>query len=468
MRNLARLANRLYNTALLIEPAKADALDAVFRAALEQRWEKPVEAEQPPMDLVLAATPFQRTRAGYMRSDNGIALIQALGPLVQRGAGIDAWSGGFESYENLSKQLRAAQTDPMVRGIVFEIDSPGGEASGVAALASQIRDTANEKPVLAHANEFAFSAAYWLAAAADELYAPASGMVGSVGVILLHVDQSQMNAKRGLDVTHIHAGARKADFSPHQPLSDEALGRAQAMVDRLYGQFVAAVATARGIDERVVRDTEAGLLNPDEAEDLGMVDGTASLDETVQRLTELIREPSSSKRDRRAAVSAHLEGDAAMSSTTTGKPAAAPAQEPAATFTQADLDKARAEGAAQGKKDAEGEAQANAAKAAQAAAEDAAKTRVAAILSCDEAKERPTLSKHIALKTSMSVEDGRAMLAASPKESAGNALAAAMPANPAIGAEAGAEAPKLAVPNANSIYTSMQDQRLRVINGGAK
>lgn len=124
-------------------------------------------------------------------------------------------------------------------------------------------------------------------------------------------------------------------------------------------------------------------------------------------------------------------------SSTTGKPAAAPAQEPAANFTQADLDRARAEGAAQGKKDAEVEAQAAAAKAAQATAEEAAKARVAAILSCDEAKERPTLSKHIALKTSMSVDEAKEMLAASPKEAAGNPLANAMPPNPKIGADRG-------------------------------
>ena len=80
----------------------------------------------------------------------------------------------------MGKQLAAARADPMVRGILLELDSPGGEASGIQDFARALRTTSQEKPVIAHANEMAFSAAYWIASAAEELYAPASGMVGSV------------------------------------------------------------------------------------------------------------------------------------------------------------------------------------------------------------------------------------------------------------------------------------------------
>src|SRR6185369_6520362 len=128
-------------------------------------------------------------------------------------------------------------------------------------------------------------------------FVPKSGMVGSVGVIMLHVDQSGANAKRGLDVTHITAGARKADFSPHAPLSDAALNAAQAMVDRLYGQFVDGVAASRGISPDVVRGTEAGLLNPDQALELGMIDAIGTIGDAMQRLHTIMQNPTTKRRN---------------------------------------------------------------------------------------------------------------------------------------------------------------------------
>lgn len=429
-----RLAERLYSSALLITPDKADAIERVFRAHLEGRaGELPkFETAAPPQLLAVAGQTFTRQRSGYLRSDSGIALIQIVGSLMQRSAGLDAMSG-IESYANIAEQLKAAVADPQVRGILLEIDSPGGEGNGVAGLAELISAAAAEKPVIAQANEIAFSAAYWLAAAAGELYVPATGMVGSIGVIMLHVDQSRANEKKGLEVTHITAGARKADFSPHQPLSESALGNAQAMVDRLYGQFVGAVADARGVSADTVRGTEAGLLNPDQALELGLVNGIATLDQSMQRLADLMRDPSKRKSYGRAAVSAQSTMET-LDMSTPDKPAAATAQ-PAA-FTQAQLDAARAEGLAQGKKEATTEAQATATAATQASAADAAKARIKAIMTCDAAAKRQKLAAHIAYDTDLAPDAAATMLAASAEEAVTtptNALAAAMPKNPAVG-----------------------------------
>ncbi len=464
MRNLARLSQRLYNAPLLIAPEKADVIDGVFRAALEQRYEKP-EAETPVSEMMLAATLFTRTRAGYMRSDGGIALIQILGPLVQRGAsGMDAMSGGFESYENLGKQLTAARADLMVRGILIEFDSPGGEANGVMDLALAIAAADQEKPVVAHANEFAFSAAYWLASSAGELYVPKTGMVGSVGVIMLHVDQSRMNDKRGLDVTHIHAGARKADFSPHQPLSETAMGNAQAMVDRLYGQFVDHVAGARQIDAQTVRDTEAGLLNPEQALAIGMIDGIGTIDEAMLRLNLLMNDATKRKQYGSAAASARLSStaqpsgkDEIMSDATKG---AAPTQ--SAAITPEQLADARSAGLAEGKTEG-----------AKAAAE-AERARVAGIMTHAEAAGRGKLAEHLAFKTSMSVDEAAAMLAAAPKEAAAaaaptNLLAAAMAKvpNPKVGADVSeGEKAKVAPPNPATVYAFRRECVQKARNGG--
>lgn len=443
-----RLASRLYNCPLLITPEKAEVIERVFRAHLDGTVAElpPYDAKARPEILTQTSTTFTRQRGGYMRSDSGVALIQVVGSLVQRATPGPSMSS--ESYENIGAQVQAALNDPQVRGILLELDSPGGEAAGVAALAENILAASESVPVVAHANEMAFSAAYWLAASAEELYVPKTGMVGSVGVIMLHVDQSQANAKRGLAVTHITAGARKADFSSHQPLSETALANAQAIVDRLYGQFVGHVAQARGISPDVVRGTEAGLLNPDQAVELGMVTGVATLDGSLQRLHTLMNDRTQRKQYGSAAMSARLSSTAQpdkeqdMSDATKG---AAPPQ--AAAITPEQLASATATAAADAAK----------------AAKDAERARISGITGHAEAAGREKLAAHFAHNTDMSVDDAAKALAAAPKESAAapaNLLAAAMAKvpNPKVGAEADeGERAKATPPNPAAVYAFRRD-----------
>ena len=126
-------------------------------------------------------------------------------------------------------------------------------------LADRIRAATREKPVWAVANDRAFSAAYALAAAADEVFVTRTGGVGSIGVIAMHADQSRKDEQDGYRFTAIYAGQHKNDFSPHAPLSDDARAALQAEVDRLYGIFTESVATHRGLTVEAVRGTEARL-----------------------------------------------------------------------------------------------------------------------------------------------------------------------------------------------------------------
>lgn len=425
-----RLAERIYNTPLLIAAEKAEVIESVFRAHLDGTAKDlpKFESVARPDILTQTAMTFTRQRAGYMRSDNGVAMIQVIGSLAQRTSGLDAMSG-MESYTNIAAQLQAALSDPMVRGILLEIDSPGGEANGVAGLAAEIRAADALKPVVAHANEIAFSAAYWLAASAGELYVPKTGMVGSVGVIMLHVDQSRMNEKRGLEVTHITAGARKADFSPHNPLSDTALNNAQAMVDRLYGQFVDDVAQARGIESDAVRATEAGLLDPDQAMANGMIDGIATMDVALQRLSVLMGDVTKRKNYGRAAADAQIaqEHDMDPKQTAAAASSAAITPEQLAAAEAKSFDAGKASGLAEAK---------TAADMAATDAGKAASARIKAITEGTAGKDHPALAKKLAFDTTMSAVDAESVMAGVPKEVSGNALDAALRGlNPKVGAD---------------------------------
>jgi signal peptide peptidase SppA len=340
--------------------------------------------------------------------------------------------------------IEAALADYRAHAIVLDIDSPGGEASGVAELARSIRAANDAKPVYAVANEAAFSAAYWIASAAQRLLVPASGMVGSVGVIALHVDQSIADAKRGLVYTPVFAGARKNDFTSHEPLSAEARAGMQAIVDRLYVQFVDAVASNRGMASQAVRDTEAGIIDAEAAVVLGMADGVGTLGDAVRMARDASRSGARGVSQRAAAI-AEIDTEGKNSMTIETKPAATFTAEHVATERAAGV----VEGIAQGRKEG-------------ATAERA---RVRSILECEAAKDRPSLANHLAFGSDMTPEDAAAMLAKAGVEvpapaaaTATNVLAEHMGriANPRVGPDAGdADAPKRARIDTRAIYDTL-------------
>lgn len=453
-----RLARNLFNVPLLVTPERAAEIERAFRAhedGLPALLAPPIEVA-PRQELL--APGHQRADAGYIRTEQDVAIIEIVGTLVQRGDSMDAASG-LVGYNRIANQLHAAVNDPRVLAIMLEIDSPGGEANGVIDLAGKIRAAAARKPVAASANERAYSGAMWLASAASSLTAPSTAMVGSIGVVMLHVDQSQRDAKQGLVYTPIFAGQRKVDFSSHAPLSDAAYQVAQEEVDRLYEMFTSAIADMRGIDQQTVIDTEAGLLNAHKALSLGLIDGVQSFEEALASLAQQGRDARHGMRaaanppailPELAALSARAreinhEGDINMEPT-----------KPAAQVTAAELQSAvtnamvaGAASAATAQRDAEAMARADAEaktaiknEGAKAGAESE-RARINAILTHKESEGRRAQAEHLAFKTAMTVEDAAALMAASAKDGAAkptNAFAAHMDAlgNPKLASDAAA------------------------------
>lgn len=271
------LASRLFGTPLLIHRPKLD----VILSVVGQRIGMADVPAMPMMDLAA----FQRPPLAA--SPEGIAVIPIHGSLVKRSLGMEAASG-LTSYGEIATMLDAALADPQVSGILLDIDSPGGEASGSFELARRVREVAAQKPVWAVANDAAYSAAYAIAVSAQRLFVTETGGVGSIGVIALHVDQSVKDAKEGYRYTAITAGAHKNDYSPHEPLSDAAKTELQGEVDRLYAIFTQHVAAMRDLDLDAVRATEAGLFFGSNAVTQGLADGVQTLEATLSQFHQFL------------------------------------------------------------------------------------------------------------------------------------------------------------------------------------
>jgi signal peptide peptidase SppA len=280
MTNLPHIASRVFHTPLMIDSKKLAAILAVLAPRLG--------LEPPAVEAAMLGE--QRSRKPYALTDAGVAVIEVSGSLVNRASGMDAQSG-LTSYEQLGNEILDAATDPQVRGILLRLDSYGGEANGAWDVASLIEEAARMKPVWASVDDWALSAGYLLASAADRIWVTRTGGVGSVGIIAMHLDQSGFDAANGLRYTTIFAGDRKNDFNPHEPLSTEARDVLVAEVNRLYGMFVDAVARRRSLSADDVRGTEAGILYGEDSVARGFADRVGTFRDALAAMTESLSKP---------------------------------------------------------------------------------------------------------------------------------------------------------------------------------
>lgn len=254
---------------------------AVIRSLLALRFGGQRLAE----DDIRAAIEGAAPRGARADSVGGVAVLPVVGTIIPRADLLTESSGGV-SIERLRSQFQAALNDPAVGSIVLDIDSPGGQVSGVPELATDIFGARGQKPIVAVANHLAASAAYWLASAADELVVTPSGEVGSIGVFAMHEDISAAMDKFGIKTTLISSGKYKVEGNPFEPLSAEARAAIQARVDEYYQMFTTAVAKQRGVSRRDVVNGfgEGRTVGSREAVALGMADRIGTLADTVQRL----------------------------------------------------------------------------------------------------------------------------------------------------------------------------------------
>lgn len=220
-------------------------------------------------------------REGY-RLRAGTAVITIAGSLLHRPT-YASRAYGITTYQDVSQWLAAAVGDTDVRRILLEIDSPGGTLAGAFALADSIFEARGAgKQIVAVANELAASAAYLIAAAANEVVIPTTARAGSIGVAIGHLNIGKAMEAAGLAMTYIFAGDKKVDGNPFGGLSDRARADMQAEVNEAYDLFVNRVATYRGINADRMRATRAGVFTGQKAIDAGLADRIGSFTDAIK------------------------------------------------------------------------------------------------------------------------------------------------------------------------------------------
>ena len=382
----AHIAARVLSKPLLLEPTYA----GIFFAALGQRlgareiFDAQGEShDQEGMRKVAESYQVRKQRFGagtyapYAVMGNGVAVVSVEGSLVQKTGNLDPDSG-MQGYDGVRGKMEAALADPAVKGILLNVDSPGGEVSGAFDMADFIRSANAQKPVWSYAGDTMASAAYLLGSQAEKVYASQTASVGSIGVLVAHADHSKQLADEGVKITLIHSGKHKIDGNPYDALASEVKDSIQSEIDALRDKFAGAAAAGRKKNKDEMLATEARVYPAAAAQQLGLVDGVMSFDEVIAAFSSTFARSGETK-PRGVKMSAQLN--------------------PSPGLPDAEVEKMMSEARAEG---------------LQAGAK-AERSRIQSILGNAAAEGRTATAQHLAFNTDMAADAALALLATFPQ-----------------------------------------------------
>ena len=191
------------------------------------------------------------------------------------------------SAENLLSGLRGAFEEPNAQAVVLRFNSPGGSPVQAGLINDEIRrlKVLHKKRVYAVVEETCASGAYYIAVAADEIYANKASVIGSIGVVLDGFDLTGAMEKLGVKRRLIAAGDNKGIADPFSPMTDAQREHIQATVAQIHAQFIEVVRAGRGTRLKETPDTFSGLFwNGQQALELGLIDHLGSLEHVAREI----------------------------------------------------------------------------------------------------------------------------------------------------------------------------------------
>lgn len=215
---------------------------------------------------------------------NKIAVVPVEGTIVSA----DSTVGGVQSTvtpEGLEAALDQAADDQSVKGIVLEVNSPGGGVTASDQMHGSIMDfkESSGKPVIVSMGDTAASGGYYISTAADEIVANETTLTGSLGVIVTLTNFSEAADKYGIRQEVIKSGEFKDIGSSFRELKPAEREIFQSIVDESYAEFVNVIVEGRDLPEDRVREIADGrIYSGEQAKDLGLVDRFGDLEAAAE------------------------------------------------------------------------------------------------------------------------------------------------------------------------------------------
>ena len=284
MRNLTRIKRALYCEPWLVTPEMHRQLCGIVAAHESGAAHLPAgisNVEHAQEHGVVASEDWDTMRG----QPNGVTWYDSVvsidvGGVIGRRFSAFLNSSGVTSVDVLERMIRAAAMDDRVDGIVLDIDSPGGTVAGTPEAAQAVEFASERKPVAVYTGGMMASAAYWIGAPADAIFAAPSASIGSIGVYSAFMDQSRAMEMAGLKTELFKAGTFKAMGVPGVPLTDEQRELLQSRIDEIYDWFTSVVMINR---RDVANSTMQGqTFMASEAMERNLIDGIGTFERAIE------------------------------------------------------------------------------------------------------------------------------------------------------------------------------------------
>jgi protease-4 len=213
-----------------------------------------------------------------LNSKNKVAVIFAEGEIVSGQS-----SNGKMGSETIAKAINKARKDDKVKAIVLRVNSPGGSALASDVMWREVVLAKAEKPVIVSMGGVAASGGYYIACAADKIFAEASTITGSIGVFGLIPNMKGMfNNKLGINIDRVNTNTFSDGLTPFRPLEEKERAALKSMIEDIYGDFTQKVADGRGMTQANVDSIGQGRVwTGINAKEIGLVDEIGGLNDAI-------------------------------------------------------------------------------------------------------------------------------------------------------------------------------------------
>jgi protease IV len=219
--------------------------------------------------LFVAALSITLSPEGGSLFGARVALVELDGPIID--------------VDDLLRELKGHRDNPMVKAVVIRINSPGGVVAPTQELhAALTRLREAGKPVVASLGSVAASGGYYVAVAADKIYANPGTLTGSIGVIMRLANLDGLLKKVGVDFVVVKAGQLKDLGNFARAMTPEERRVLQVMLDDVHAQFIDAVAAGRKLDRaQVLAFADGRVVSGAQAKSMDMIDVLGGLEEAL-------------------------------------------------------------------------------------------------------------------------------------------------------------------------------------------
>lgn len=391
MSNYQHLLTKAFNTPLAVDASYA----RTFFSALANRIggvDKLIDLDGNTLDakeMQIEASVFSKERSTSRPYEfiDGIAVIPVDGSLVHKLGSLHPYSG-MTGYDGIHRQLTQAMGDNGVRGVMLDIDSPGGMVNGCFDLADIIARYRDIKPIWSLGYDMHTSGAQLIASSCSHRLVTQTAITGSVGVIMAHTNIEKMMEQKGAEITLITAGKHKAEGNPYEALPDDVKEKWTKQLESLRLSFATKVADYSGKEVKDILATEAACFEGQAAVEVGFANEVVNGSDALAVMSEHLNAQGTTTVDMGASMT-KVTQDPKKGATASPEENPTPeANTPEPQTTEQTTD---------------------------ASAVDAERDRVMGILGLPEAKGREALANKLAGTAGMSVEAAKDLLSAAPE-----------------------------------------------------